>query len=67
MNNVNIIKESHYVWFVIFLISIESYTKKKCQKILRKNSGEGFEKCYISLHRVRGVKNCQNHPYVDNE
>ena len=30
--------------------------------------GEGFEKSYIPLHGGReGVKNCQNHPYVNNE
>jgi hypothetical protein len=28
---------------------------------------EGFEKSYVPLHGGRGVKNCQNHPYVINE
>ena len=35
--------------------------------ILRKNREEGFEKSYVPLHGGRGVKNCQNHPYVINE
>ena len=26
-----------------------------------------FEKSYVPLHGGRGVKNCQNHPYVINE
>jgi len=34
---------------------------------LRKNREEGFEKFYIPLHGSRGVKNCQDHPYVINE
>ena len=29
--------------------------------------GGMFEKSYIRLHGVGGVKNCQNHPYVINE
>ena len=29
--------------------------------------GKVFEKSYIPLHWGRGVKNCQNHPYVINE
>ena len=29
--------------------------------------GEGFEKSYVPLHGGRGVKNCQNHPYVVSE
>ena len=37
--------------------------------ILRKNREEGYEKCYVPLHRGRGgrVKNCQNHSYIVNE
>ena len=34
---------------------------------LRKNRREGFEKSCVPLHAGRGVKNCQNHPYVINE
>ena len=33
MNSENIIKESHYVWLVLFVISIASYTKQ-CRKNL---------------------------------
>ena len=29
--------------------------------------GEGFEKSYVPLHGVGGIKNCQNHAYVINE
>ena len=29
--------------------------------------GGGFEKSYVSLHGIRGVKNYQNYPYVINE
>ena len=28
---------------------------------------EGFENSYVPLQGGRGVKNCQNHPYVINE
>ena len=34
---------------------------------LRENRGEEFEKFYVPLNGGRGVKNCQNHPYVINE
>ena len=43
------------------------YVGKKKNGILRKNRREGFEKSYVPLHRGRGVKNCQNHPYIINE
>ena len=40
------------------------YYVEKQNEILRKSRGEGFEKSYMV---VRGVKNCQNHPYIINE
>ena len=43
------------------------YYVEKRNGILRKNRGRGFEKSYVPLHGGRGVKNCQNHPYVINE
>ena len=45
------------------------YYVEKLNVILRKNSGEGFEKSYVPLHGGRGgeIKNCQNHPYVINK
>ena len=52
------------VWF--FGSFLTFYYVEKRNGILRKNLGEGCEKSYIPSHG-RGVKNCQNHPYVINE
>ena len=43
------------------------YYVEKRNGMLCKNRGEGFEKSFVPLHGVGGVKNCQNHPYVINE
>ena len=43
------------------------YYIEKRSGILHKNRGKGFEKSYVPLHGVGGVKNWQNHPYVINE
>ena len=43
------------------------YYVEKGNGILRKNRGKGFEKSYVPLYGVRGIKNFQNHPYVINE
>ena len=43
------------------------YYIEKRNGILRKNKREGFEKSYVPLNGGRGVKNCQNYPYVINE
>ena len=43
------------------------YYVEKRNGILLKNRLEGFKKSYVPLHVGRGVKNCQNHPYVINE
>ena len=43
------------------------YYVEKQNVILHKNRGEGFEKSYVPSHGGRGVKNCQNHPYVIHE
>ena len=43
------------------------YYVEKQNGILRKKRREEFENSYVSLHADRGVKNCQNHPYVINE
>jgi hypothetical protein len=47
-----------------FLITF--YYVEKRNGILRKNTGEEFEKSYVSLHGVMGVKICQN-SYIINE
>ena len=48
------------------LLTIFYYFEKQ-NGILPKNRGKGFEKSYVPLHGGRGVKNCQNHPYVITE
>jgi len=39
--------------------------KNKMESYVR--IGRGYEKSYVPLHGGRGVKICQNHPYVINE
>ena len=46
---------------------LTTFYVEKRNGILRKNVEEGFEKSYAPLHGGRGVKICQNHPYVINE
>ena len=42
---------------------LTTFYVEKLNEILR-NRGKDFEKSYVPLHGGRGVRNCQNHPYV---